>query len=46
MCATRGPKWFLPPNSLGSEAFSAPVAEASNPQQTFNAGNPSSVLCQ
>lgn len=40
MCATSGPKWFLPPNSLGdgSGAFSAPVVNPSNPQPTVNAG--------
>lgn len=39
MCDTTGPKWFLPPNSLGNGSgdFSTPLAYASSPQAVASA---------
>jgi len=40
MCSTTGPKFFLPPNQLGSNGpMDMPLAYASNRQATFDAGN-------
>lgn len=44
MCQTTGPKFFLPPNQLGSTGnAAAPVNYASNPQTTFDASNPANL---
>jgi hypothetical protein len=44
MCQTTGPKFFLPPNALGSTGnYAAPVNYPSSPQATTDVGNPANV---
>jgi hypothetical protein len=43
MCQTTGPKYFFPPNQIGSSGVAPPVNYASSPQATADASNPANL---